>query len=36
MEAHGVQAISIGFLIDTDAPMVWRGPMVHAGAASSC
>ncbi|TAG72441.1 MAG: iron-sulfur cluster carrier protein ApbC [Burkholderiales bacterium] len=28
MEAHGLQAMSIGFLIDTDTPMVWRGPMV--------
>jgi len=28
MEAHGIQAMSIGFLIDTDTPMVWRGPMV--------
>jgi ATP-binding protein involved in chromosome partitioning len=28
MEGHGVQAISIGFLIDMDTPMVWRGPMV--------
>jgi ATP-binding protein involved in chromosome partitioning len=28
MRAHGVQAMSIGFLIDTDQPMVWRGPMV--------
>jgi ATP-binding protein involved in chromosome partitioning len=28
MEAYGVQAMSIGFLIDTDTPMVWRGPMV--------
>ena len=28
MEGHGVQAISIGFLIDIDTPMVWRGPMV--------
>ena len=25
---HGLQAISIGFLIDVDTPMVWRGPMV--------
>jgi ATP-binding protein involved in chromosome partitioning len=24
---HGVQCMSIGFLIDPDAPMVWRGPM---------
>lgn len=28
MLAHGIQAMSIGFLIDTDTPMVWRGPMV--------
>jgi ATP-binding protein involved in chromosome partitioning len=28
MEGHGIQAISIGFLIDMDTPMVWRGPMV--------
>jgi ATP-binding protein involved in chromosome partitioning len=28
MENHGIQAISIGFLVDTDQPMVWRGPMV--------
>jgi ATP-binding protein involved in chromosome partitioning len=28
LEAWGVQAMSIGFLIDVDTPMVWRGPMV--------
>ena len=28
MEGHGLQAMSIGFLIDADTPMVWRGPMV--------
>ncbi|MFA7281406.1 MAG: iron-sulfur cluster carrier protein ApbC [Sterolibacterium sp.] len=28
MEAHGLQAMSIGFLIDPETPMVWRGPMV--------
>ena len=28
LEAHGIQVMSIGFLIDTDTPMVWRGPMV--------
>src|SRR5690606_32118589 len=28
MEGHGIQAISIGFLIEMDTPMVWRGPMV--------
>jgi ATP-binding protein involved in chromosome partitioning len=25
--AHGLQAMSIGFLIDATQPMVWRGPM---------
>ena len=28
MEGHGLQASSIGFLIEEDSPMVWRGPMV--------
>jgi ATP-binding protein involved in chromosome partitioning len=28
MEGHGVQAMSVGFLIESDTPMVWRGPMV--------
>jgi ATP-binding protein involved in chromosome partitioning len=28
LENHGIQAMSIGFLVDTDQPMVWRGPMV--------
>ena len=28
MEGHGIQAMSIGFLIDVETPMVWRGPMV--------
>lgn len=28
MLAHGIQAMSIGFLVDNDTPMVWRGPMV--------
>lgn len=27
LEAYGVQVNSIGFLIDQDQPMVWRGPM---------
>jgi len=26
--AHGLQVNSIGFLIDSDEPMIWRGPMV--------
>ncbi|MFC4932661.1 iron-sulfur cluster carrier protein ApbC [Massilia sp. GCM10023247] len=28
LENHGVQVSSIGFMIDPDEPMVWRGPMV--------
>ena len=28
MEGHGVQAMSIGFLVDPESPMIWRGPMV--------
>ena len=28
MEGHGLQASSIGFMIDVETPMVWRGPMV--------
>ncbi len=28
MEAYGVQAMSIGFLVDDENPMIWRGPMV--------
>src|SRR5205807_4469685 len=28
LENHGIQANSIGFLVDPDQPMVWRGPMV--------
>ncbi|MGH8551479.1 MAG: iron-sulfur cluster carrier protein ApbC [Methylococcales bacterium] len=26
--AFGIQSISIGYLIDEDTPMIWRGPMV--------
>jgi ATP-binding protein involved in chromosome partitioning len=25
--AHGIQSMSIGYLIDVDTPMIWRGPM---------
>ncbi|MGB1008962.1 MAG: iron-sulfur cluster carrier protein ApbC [Thiolinea sp.] len=28
MQNHGLKAMSIGFLIDEDTPMIWRGPMV--------
>lgn len=28
LENHGVRVMSIGFMVDEDAPIVWRGPMV--------
>ena len=28
MVSHGIQSMSIGFLIDEETPMIWRGPMV--------
>jgi len=28
LAAHGIVAMSIGFLVDVEQPMVWRGPMV--------
>lgn len=28
LEAYGLQAMSIGALIDEDSPMIWRGPIV--------
>lgn len=28
IENHGVKCMSIGFLVEKDAPIVWRGPMV--------
>jgi ATP-binding protein involved in chromosome partitioning len=28
LTSHGVSAMSIGFLVDAEQPMVWRGPMV--------
>ena len=27
MRAHGIEAMSIGLLVDADTPMIWRGPM---------
>ncbi len=27
MRAHGIEAMSIGFLVEQDTPMIWRGPM---------
>ena len=28
-EKHGVRVVSMGFLADNDAPIIWRGPMLH-------
>ena len=28
LEAHGIQVISVGFLVDEEKPVIWRGPMV--------
>jgi ATP-binding protein involved in chromosome partitioning len=28
MESFGLKVMSIGFLVDEDTPMIWRGPMV--------
>lgn len=28
MQNYGVKCMSIGFLVDEDTPMIWRGPMV--------
>ena len=28
MEAYGVKAMSMGFLVEEETPMIWRGPMV--------
>ncbi|HRF07250.1 MAG TPA: Mrp/NBP35 family ATP-binding protein [Xanthobacteraceae bacterium] len=30
MEAFGLKVMSIGFLVDEDTPMIWRGPMVQS------
>ena len=29
LEAHGVRVISIGFFLEADRPVMWRGPMLH-------
>jgi ATP-binding protein involved in chromosome partitioning len=28
MDGHGLKAMSIGFLVEEETPMIWRGPMV--------
>ncbi len=34
--AHGVKIMSMGFLIDPDQPLVWRGPMLHSVISQFC
>ena len=29
-DAHGLKVMSIGFMVDPDTPMIWRGPMVQS------
>lgn len=29
MEAHGLKVMSIGFLVEPDQALIWRGPMLH-------
>lgn len=29
LQAHGICAMSIGFLIEPDSPMMWRGPLIN-------
>ncbi len=30
MTGHGIPVMSIGFLVDEETPMIWRGPMVQS------
>ena len=30
VQAHGVQMMSIGLLVDDKEPLIWRGPMLHS------
>jgi len=29
LESHGVKVISMGFFVDEETPVIWRGPMLH-------
>ncbi len=29
LEAHGLRVMSMGFFLNRDSPVIWRGPMVH-------
>lgn len=30
LTAHGIKVMSIGFMLDNNAPLIWRGPMVQS------
>lgn len=32
LESHGIKLMSMGFLVEPETPMIWRGPMVHQAA----
>lgn len=34
--AHGIKVMSMGFLVDPDQPLVWRGPMLHSVISQFC
>ena len=36
LRAHGVDVISIGFMIGEDNPLIWRGPMVQSAFTQLC
>ena len=29
-ETHGLKVMSVGFLVDEEEPMIWRGPMIQS------
>jgi ATP-binding protein involved in chromosome partitioning len=29
LEAHGIKIMSIGFMVEPDQALIWRGPMIH-------
>ena len=35
-EKYGVQIVSMGFLAQDEAPMIWRGPMLHSAIQQFC
>ncbi len=36
LENYGIKLMSIGFILDSEAPTIWRGPMVMKALASRC